>query len=178
MNPSGSTTFSPPDTIRSPSTAGTVSAIILEDGTERKITPQGEPQVEMTERPTPLGPAVQRTYSWTTVQGYRLEYRITPDRQRCFHIVGRPDQRFADPIRLKRFWLLKTPENGMTVTREPSDWMLSSTDPEARRWGTLDRRLPTERELCRKALSAATTSYPVETKPKSTTRHGEDSATI
>ncbi|MFR4025642.1 MAG: hypothetical protein ACLTZY_07990 [Alistipes indistinctus] len=52
-----------------------------------------------------------------------------------------------NPIRLERFWLLKTPENGMTVTGEPSDWMLSSTDPEARRWGTLDRRLPTEREL-------------------------------
>lgn len=42
---------------------GTVSAIILEEGTEREITPQGEPQVELTERPTPLGPAVQRTYS-------------------------------------------------------------------------------------------------------------------
>lgn len=126
---------------------GTVSAIILEDGTERKITPQGEPQVEMTERPTPLGPAVQRTYSWTTVQGYRLEYRITRIGNDAFTLSAALTNGSLNPIRLERFWLLKTPENGMTVTGEPSDWMLSSTDPEARRWGTLDRRLPTEREL-------------------------------
>ncbi|WP_418172206.1 hypothetical protein, partial [Alistipes indistinctus] len=108
---------------------GTVSAIILEDGTERKITPQGEPQVEMTERPTPLGPAVQRTYSWTTVQGYRLEYRITRIGNDAFTLSAALTNGSLNPIRLKRFWLLKTPENGMTVTGEPSDWMLSSTDP-------------------------------------------------
>ena len=126
---------------------GTVSAIILEEGTEREITPQGEPQVEVTERPTPLGPAVQRTYSWTTVQGYRLEYRITRIGNDAFTLSAALTNGSLNPIRLERFWLLKTPENGMTVTGEPSDWMLSSTDPEARRWGTLDRRLPTEREL-------------------------------
>ena len=126
---------------------GTVSAIILEDGTEREITPQGEPQVEVTERPTPLGPGVQRTYSWTTAQGYRLEYRITRIGNDAFTLSAALTNGSLNPIRLERFWLLKTPENGMTVTGKPSDWMLSSTDPEARRWGTLDRRLPTEREL-------------------------------
>ncbi|MFQ8806254.1 MAG: hypothetical protein ACLR8Y_15690 [Alistipes indistinctus] len=101
----------------------------------------------MTERPTPLGPGVQRTYSWTTAQGYRLEYRITRIGNDAFTLSAALTNGSLNPIRLERFWLLKTPENGMTVTGKPSDWMLSSTDPEARRWGTLDRRLPTEREL-------------------------------
>src|SRR3546814_4581092 len=41
--------------------------------------------------------------------------------------------------------LLSTPGGDFSVQGNAADWMLSTTDVESRRWGTLDKKIPTSK---------------------------------
>ena len=122
-------------------------AVILENGRSRVICPQDEPIVESVVCETPLGRGLETVYSWTMPEGYGFKYKVTRVGSDRLTVAAEFVNGSLHPVYLQRFLLLDTPRGGFTVRGAAADWMLATTDVEARRMGTLERTLPSEDAL-------------------------------
>ena len=122
-------------------------AVILENGRSRVICPQDEPIVESVVCETPLGRGLETVYSWTMPEGYGFKYKVTRVGSDRLTVAAEFVNGSLHPVYLQRFLLLDTPRGGLTVRGAAADWMLATTDVEARRMGTLERTLPSEDAL-------------------------------
>ncbi len=82
-----------------------------------------------------------------TKDGYLISWIITQVGKDIIAIKSEITNQTANDIYLDQFSMLNTPEEKFWVTGKASEWMLTSTDVESRRWGTLDKDIPTDEEL-------------------------------
>ena len=126
---------------------GEFSVTIIVDEKPVILKAFGEPVIKRILRQTPLGVGEQTCYSWETTQGYKLSWMITKVENQLITIQTKFSNRSLKPVILKEFLLLSTPEDNFSVISKASEWMLTTTDVEARRWGTLNLDIPTCDEL-------------------------------
>ena len=80
-------------------------------------------------------------------EGYGFKYKVTRVGSDRLTVAAEFVNGSLHPVYLQRFLLLDTPRGGFTVRGAAADWMLATTDVEARRMGTLERTLPSEDAL-------------------------------
>lgn len=120
---------------------------ILENEKPFVLIPSGNPEIKKSERNTPIGKGEQTRYTWNTAQGYEISLMLTQIGKDIVAIRAELINRTSNKVFLQNFKLLDTPEDQLLVKGKASDWMLATTDVESRRWGTLERDIPTEVEL-------------------------------
>lgn len=111
------------------------------------LKPFGDPLVKVSEVPTPAGLEKLTTYTWIDHSGYKYSWLIGKIGQDITSIRVRFTNGSLQPVLLQKFTLLSTPGGDFSVQGNAADWMLASTDVECRRWGTLDKIIPTSKAL-------------------------------
>jgi alpha-galactosidase len=123
------------------------SVSILENEKPVVLIPAGNPEIEKSDRKTHAGEGTETRYTWKNVNGYEIAWVITQIEKSIVAIRAELINRTSKTIFLQNFKLLDTPEDHFLVKGKAGGWMLASTDVESRRWGTLDKDIPTEIEL-------------------------------
>ncbi len=125
-------------------TQGKFYAVIDHKGECMRIVPEGKPVITKESVVTPLGEATREKYHWGIGRPYELICYFTQVNDEVFSLRGCLVNQSTDSIYLQKIVLL---DGLFEVSGKADEWMLSTTDIEARRTGTLDRRLPSELEL-------------------------------
>ncbi|NWJ52484.1 MAG: hypothetical protein HXX14_16620 [Bacteroidetes bacterium] len=123
------------------------SVSILENDKPVVLIPSGNPEIKKTDRNTPAGKGTETRYIWKNIHGYEISWGVTQIERSIVAIRAELINRTSNKIFLQNFKLLDTPEDHFLVKGNASDWMLATTDVESRRWGTLNKDIPTEVEL-------------------------------
>ncbi len=123
------------------------SVSIVENNKPVVLIPSGNPEIKKSDRDTPAGKGKETRYTWKNVNGYEIAWVITQIEKDIVAIRAELINRTSNSIFLQNFKLIETPEDHFLVKGKASDWMLTSTDVESRRWGTLANDIPTEVEL-------------------------------
>jgi len=126
---------------------GTFAVHLLAGEKSIILRPTGYPEIIHKTRQTPAGIGIETSYNWVDSRGYQYSWIITKIGNQILSFRSSFTNGSLSPVYLQKFELLSTPNNDFSVEGTSSEWMLSTTDVEARRWGTLDRDIPTEREL-------------------------------
>ena len=127
---------------------GTFAVLLLSGGQPLVLHPEGIPETKIRARETPAGSGTETSYTWVNEQrGYRYSWKITKIGNQILSFRVEFINGSLHPVYLQKFELLTTPDNDFSVSGIASGWMLSTTDVEARRWGNLDKDIPTEGEL-------------------------------
>ncbi len=121
--------------------------LLIGGGQPLTLYPSGPPNIKITTRQTPTGIGIETSYNWVDTRGYQYSWLITKIGDNILSFRANFVNGSLEPVFLQKFELLSTPDNDFSVEGNASEWMLSSTNVESRRWGTMDKEIPSESEL-------------------------------
>jgi hypothetical protein len=119
-----------------------------EDEKETEWFPSGKPEILNTDRTTPIGEATDISMTWAHEDGYVMSWTVSRLKNASgFTLRASVTNLSSEPVRLKKFILCQTPQNGIVCEGDPAGWWLLSPMNNTRQGANLSQVLPSRLRL-------------------------------